>query len=36
MFLVSVDYSSNMKELEICSSFNSLTYYIEQQEYTLF
>lgn len=35
-FLVSVDYCSNLKELEMCSSYTALTYYIEKQEYTLF
>lgn len=35
-YVVSVDYCSNLKELEMCSSYSALTYFIEQQEYTLF
>lgn len=35
-FVVSVDYCSSMKELELCSSCAELTYFIEQQQYTLF
>lgn len=35
-YVVSVDYCSSMKELELCSSCAELTYFIEQQQYTLF
>lgn len=34
-FVVSVDYCSNSKEAEMCTTVTALTYYIEKQEYTL-